>query len=134
MREIKFRAWYGSKMYIVDTLGMNGLGINEHMCFAHKISNAFITNETNCVSLIGAKFMQYTGLKDKNGKEIYEGDIVRSIPFDEDKIHIRMYGDLECYWNNKSCCFQYNSFVPMNWGGIESYEIIGNIHENPELL
>ena len=76
--------------------------------------------------------MQYTGLKDKRGKEIYEGDIVRSgrsIAAVEWSENI----DQDFYWGNASG-FVFN-FDPREMDKeTEEFEIIGNIHENPELL
>ncbi len=63
--------------------------------------------------------MQYTGLKDKNGKEIYEGDILQNISFKE------CIGVME--WLEKDACF--TRFYPLF-----NFEIIGNIYENPELI
>ena len=79
---------------------------------------------------------QYTGLQDKNGTEIYEGDIIRS--YDREGNPIIHY----IHWHNSNACYvatmpQYPcicSIVTKDW--IEEFEkeIIGNIHDNPELL
>ncbi len=69
MREIKFRAW---DMHREGMFGWD----------SYEIQNNVLKNLNN-VSLV---FMQYTGLKDKNGKEIYEGDIVRLHCFNENLI------------------------------------------------
>lgn len=83
---------------------------------------------------------QYTGLKDKNGVEIYEGDI---LPFRkkllDSNINYKWYkynGVVTC--NDKLACYELrynneNSIEGLSyWAG--SVEVIGNIHENPELL
>jgi uncharacterized phage protein (TIGR01671 family) len=107
-REIKFRAWdcHANRMIVFE---------NDTMW------------DTNW--LLTCYAMQYTGLKDKNGKEIYEGDILGRIGFFH-KVVINDGTNFYSYSvNNPQSIFILNKF------SIDGYdEIIGNIYENPELL
>ena len=87
---------------------------------------------------------QCTGLHDKNGKLIYEGDIVKETSFDEDSGLGREFeetsvicfggGDYPCSFTMKSKRF-YRGFALLNYGiNRLELEIIGNIHENADLL
>ena len=81
--------------------------------------------------------MQYTGLKDKNNKEIYEGDIVKEGKFndvsDNDKEKDVLY---IIEWREKSLGFGWKQVIPVLTGGLDlkKSEVIGNIYENPELV
>lgn len=70
---------------------------------------------------------QFTGLADKNGKEIYEGDIVKN------KFRER-YQTLVCYWNEINNGFSFRDQFDGYDRSITSCEVIGNINENKELL
>ena len=117
MREIKLRAWLknfrlydGEAPMIYDwqsSLHVDDLGFQPP----------------------GVPIMQYTGLKDKNGKEIYESDVIKAPG--EFPAEIKFSGG--------SFCLNHISDVIGSWVSLrdvstKSYEVIGNIYENPELL
>ena len=89
------------------------------------------------VEVIPETVGQYTGLKDKDGTKIYEGDVVQisGHPFQRNKQSwggINIDGNYEVSWNEHAVGFSIGT-----WKFIEVYkycEVIGNIHENPELL
>ncbi len=82
--------------------------------------------------LYGVSFEQYTGLTDKNGKEIYEGDIVYDI-YTGDEVFI-------VGWDKDKASFMLADTADYPMAYFDEYkldkdlEVIGNIHENPELL
>lgn len=81
--------------------------------------------------------MQYTGLKDKNGKEIYEGDIAKDF---QGKLYYVLWDDAGFSWawyqnNYPHGLYKSAGSETINWQRrIESCEVIGNIYENSELL
>lgn len=70
---------------------------------------------------------QYTGLTDKNGKKIFEGDIVKAPDGEIFKIEWHSVALSWILRNKKNSCLAYLRYLDM-------FEIIGNIHDNPELL
>ena len=139
MREIKFRAWdikYKEMMYDIQ----NRQSFTEY----HYKEGGGYLGFHNMLNNQNFNVMQYTGLKDKTGKEIYEGDILQCKcgmwRFDgkqTDKISIKNYevkweqinGRWNLYKNGKFELLQpFNKEHLVTW-----YTVIGNIHENPEL-
>lgn len=122
-REIKFRVWYkykynnGEMIYIDDWYWYEENRINSFSDFKSE----------------GYTLMQYTGLKDKNGKEVYEGDILKGKAWTERDESFRI-GKIE--YNEQRTCFDfvYNLGRIYLWMMKEELEVIGNIYENPELL
>ena len=85
------------------------------------------------------KVMQYTGLNDKNGKEIYEGDIIRVNDYRDGDRTYEVIFEKGCYWGN--CIYTPRITTPqktllcdLDFFVHQSQEIIGNIYENPELI
>lgn len=120
MREIKFRAWDKEFKRMVSDLSLHGLEF-----YGDSLNDA----------LAQTTVMQYIGRKDKNGREIFEGDIIKNNYnyYDEkEKKWIPITENMSIIWNEHWCEFSFNSNKAVNhWGEME---VIGNIYENPELL
>ena len=133
MRELKFRAWdkEDKKYYPLINLWFDSsLG---KLCTAELWLSPKATEIADIPEQI--ELEQYTGLKDKNGKEIYEGDIIREKWYDND-VHIGRdrIGKIEYFCDGFACWFKGSAFVGLGMFPTKNIEVIGNIHENAELL
>lgn len=124
MREIKFRAWDENKKKMVPDKELQIMTMPDF--------RSVPLNQSLEMLGVVHKLMQFTGLLDKNGKEIYEGDIIR----------IPKQADYKAIWEvdfirgafvlTDGIGFRY--FYPDSDQFPKEYEVIGNCFENPDLL
>lgn len=120
-REIKFRAWdVDRKVMCTDLL----------RDYSGSLRKAMKLEPHEYLKMLAGDFkdyqvMQFTGLTDKNGREVYEGDIL--------KIGLQAHPVI---WDDKGAHGWVLDTPHFSLGGSQSifYEIVGNIYENPELL
>lgn len=123
MREILFKAKRKYNDEWVQGLyatGQRSNGEIMHMIITENQQSFFVIRET-----IG----QYTGLTDKNGTKIFEGDIVNCRSYSG----LRDFNNRVVNWDEFFLSFKTENNALYGDGGLE-YEIVGNIHDNPELL
>ena len=126
MREIKFRTWVKDRKEIFEVILIN---------YVSKKVTYIVERTGHLLNIRHDKFnnvelMQYTGLKDKNGKEIYEGDILFEssgeeyfkVVFEDGSFRAEFEGD-----------FEEHSFDLIDVVA-QGCEVVGNIYENTELL
>ena len=132
MKEIKYRAWDTEKEVMAEVLSINlsdgEARMEDEECRVWSAPAPYV-----------CRLMQYIGLKDKNGKEIYEGDIVKReayIDYEEYSKVNKVEGVIEMY--NYSWCIVYKEedkkyihplFMEEEFCNINELEVIGNIYE-----
>ena len=158
MREIKFRAWDIAEKVMCEVQVINltkGAKLAGNSPSMHNISMNMVIfgpEDGHFVDFDGIHLMQFTGLRDKNGKEIYEGDVVKVLDRDwsdmekDTRIYIVYYADDSFVLTTQAGIQERESDNPNQYNkdwlearlhrsyGRDRFEIIGNIHQHPELL
>lgn len=128
-REIKFRAW--------NKLSREMYSYMDEMCISSIGKGAMMYDCIDGVHdyLDEIELMQFTGLKDKNDKEIYEGDIVVFRYYDRCTNFVVLFYDGGFVQEH---CDKLNPAdyeeTKTIWYGWDEVEVVGNVHENPEML
>ena len=126
MREIKFRVYIKKTKEMLPVVSIVQMNDEEWLrVFPKWYDRNFLESEWDIV------LMQYIWIEDKNGKEIYEGDLVKCIA--EEKYSkeswvypIEYYADEQQFTPKWAC--------NLWWGWWDSIEVVGNVYENPELV
>jgi uncharacterized phage protein (TIGR01671 family) len=126
-RIIKFRAWDKEENVMGEVITMDLMDAGSIRYFLDNSNDIYDQYKEKC------ELMQFTGLLDKNGKEIYEGDIIREDEFIGD---VRfLHGSFLIWYGNvpNDWCHEY---IPcyVETDQLKDGEVIGNIYSNPELL
>lgn len=116
MREIKFKCWIPSE---------NFMGVPFNPFENSTDENPDGRWEDDSI------FLQYTGLKDKNGKEIYEGDIINVVKSHE---YDPFYGDYVVGFEKGCFSITRDDLAEYLWNYHMASEVVGNIYENPERI
>lgn len=122
----KFRAWLKEECRMIDVCEITFL--NDEFQMISGVEDFYAYDEF--------KLMQFTGLKDKNGKEIFEGDIVKYKigwkTFTEEVAYDKNFAGFGIMDTYADAIFTFGKLAEVI--DLNSFEVVGNIYENPELL
>lgn len=134
-RVIKFRAWFdGPKLMgnVVELKGSNRTNYDANM-WGEAIAEVWINGRQQFYSGYNFKLLEFTGLLDKNGKEIFEGDVIEAIDSNGERVRHKV-----SFFDAGFTVFNLNFFneskIDNKWVHEFGFRVIGNIYESPELL
>nr|WP_295763852.1 YopX family protein [uncultured Intestinibacter sp.] len=131
MREIKFRAWHKKlqKILEIDSIEMDIYKAGKISTLTGYDKDTWINN----INIEDIELLEYTGIKDVDGVEIYEGDIVEK-EFMEPWIEEKLIGTVEMIEGHWSVVNDKKKIAEYLWDETDIDHVIGNIYENPNLL
>ena len=131
MREIKFRAWHKKLQKILenDSIEMDIYKAGKISTLTGYDKDTWINN----INIEDIELLEYTGIKDVDGVEIYEGDIVEK-EFMEPWIEEKLIGTVEMIEGHWSVVNDKKKIAEYLWDETDIDHVIGNIYENPNLL
>lgn len=139
-RPLKFRAWTGATMEYNVMVGKFGA----FYCAGIDPDDSACLSAANTIYGDATPVMQWTGLFDKNGREIWEGDILQTYKWNGKEIQKDKIGKV--FWHPYACrfsiaidgglgvIFDLNTTSGGMYGNKSHDEVIGNVYQNPELL
>jgi len=139
MRKISFRAWdkkdkimreiYGIQFPKISNHGNRENTIIEMHCSDYEGQKAIILSDFTR-NIKDIELLQFTGLTDKNGVEIFEGDVVKNTPLNID-FHTK---PVEVKWDKHFAGWLFGGNSAPHYYDADDIEVIGNIYSNPELI
>ncbi len=125
MKDLEFRAWLKDRMVKVEGFDFEYKYIEYKECDDD--------DYVDYANFYEIELMQYTGLKDKNGVKIFEGDIVK-VDYLQEKIFEIIFVNGGFKLKAKDCSTEYDYSITSTMIEENAIEIIGNVWENPKLL
>ena len=141
MREVKFRVWDKKEKVMISHSELFDIDCNNDYPFLALIKGYYAESGAKLLPGIDPNTMQCTGLKDKNGTEIYEGDITTNeLCKSEGLAFVVFYDSEKAMFKQRPFMYKYNgrklgsTGLTLQMDSVENKEVIGNIYENSELL